>query len=194
MNVTGASTSNCSMTYLKKPTTYRNPFSLQIDKLILSLILISFSPFLFKSNKNHEKSTHEKTQTSNSQIFKELMEKFNQLLHGIYYLRDFIPLNLFMLDNRIVNRVLEKLVRELKNFVTNYFVTLNQVENRRMCDEFEEMSITSGERPSDTPEVVALQNYLVVCREDKLFRLKSMLLHYIMADKVLYHRPHDMYT
>lgn len=72
------------------------------------------------------------------------MEKFNQLLHGIYYLRDFIPLNLFMLDNRIVNRVLEKLVRELKNFVTNYFVTLNQVENRRMCDEFEEMSINSG--------------------------------------------------
>lgn len=106
-------------------------------------------------------------------IFKELMEKFNQLLHGIYYLRDFIPLNLFMLDNRIVNRVLEKLVRELKNFVTSYFTTLNQVENRRMCDEFEEMSINSGERPSETPEVVALQNYLVVCREDKLFRLKS---------------------
>lgn len=101
------------------------------------------------------------------------MEKFNQLLHGIYYLRDFIPLNLFMLDNRIVNRVLEKLVRELKNFVTSYFTTLNQVENRRMCDEFEEMSINSGERPSETPEVVALQNYLVVCREDKLFRLKS---------------------
>jgi dynein heavy chain, axonemal len=104
------------------------------------------------------------------------MEKFNQLLHGIYYLRDFIPLNLFMLDDRIVNRVLEKLVRELKNFVTSYFTTLNQVENRRMCDEFEEMSITSGERPSDTPEVVALQNYLIVCREEKLFRLKSELV------------------
>lgn len=105
------------------------------------------------------------------------MEKFNQLLSGIYYLRDFIPLNLFMLDNRIVNRVLEKLVRELKNFVTNYFVTLNQVENRRMCDEFEEMSINSGERPKETPEVVALQNYLVVCREDKLFRLRSEIQH-----------------
>ena len=101
------------------------------------------------------------------------MEKFNQLLNGIYYLRDFIPLNLFMLDNRIVNRVLEKLVRELKNFVTNYFVTLNQVENRRMCDEFEEMSINSGERPKETLEVVTLQNYLIVCREDKLFRLRS---------------------
>lgn len=112
------------------------------------------------------------------------MEKFNQLLHGIYYLKDFIPLNLFMLDNRIVNRVLEKLVRELKNFVTNYFVTLNQVENRRMCDEFEEMSINSGERPKETPEVVALQNYLVVCREEKLFRLKSEIQ--IVKERVMF--------
>lgn len=118
------------------------------------------------------------------QIFKELMEKFNQLLHGIYYLRDFIPLNLFMLDNRIVNRVLEKLVRELRNFVTNYFVTLNQVENRRMCDEFEEMSINSGERPKETPEVVALQNYLVVCREEKLFRLRSEIQ--IVKERVMF--------
>jgi dynein heavy chain, axonemal len=103
------------------------------------------------------------------------MEKFNQLLHGIYYLRDFIPLNLFMLDNRIVNRVLEKLVRELKNFVTNYFVTLNQVENRRMCDDFEVMSIKSGDRPKETLGVVELQNYLAECREDKLFKLRNEL-------------------
>lgn len=123
------------------------------------------------------------------------MEKFNQLLQGIYYLRDFIPLNLFMLDNRQVNRVLEKLVRELKNFVSNYFVTLNQVENRRMCDEFEEMSIKSGDRPKETPEVVALQNYLIVCREEKLFRLKQeiqdvaqrvmFLLHYATLSREL---------
>lgn len=116
------------------------------------------------------------------------MEKFGSLLQGTYYLRDFIPLNLFMLDNRHVNRVLEKLVKELKNFVTNYFVTLNQVENRRICDEFEEMSINSGERPKETPGVVALQNYLLVCRDEKMYRLKAeiqevakrvmFLLHY----------------
>lgn len=122
------------------------------------------------------------------------MEKFNQLLHGIYYLRDFIPLNLFMLDNRIVNRVLEKLVRDLKNFVTNYFTTLNQVENRRMCDEFEEMSITSGERPSETPEVVALQNYLVVCREEKLFRLKSMFLITSLSSTQKWFTVHTFFT
>jgi hypothetical protein len=42
-----------------------------------------------------------------------------------------------------------------------------------MCDEFEEMSINSGERPKETLEVVTLQNYLIVCREEKLFRLKK---------------------
>lgn len=126
------------------------------------------------------------------QIFKELMEKFNQLLNGIYFLRDFIPLNLFMLDNRLVNRVLERLVCELKYFVTNYFVTLNLVENRRMCDEFEEMSINSGERPKETFEVVTLQNYLVVCREEKLFRLRNELQH--VKERVMFLHTYSLLT
>uniref|UniRef100_A0A336M3T0 CSON009294 protein n=1 Tax=Culicoides sonorensis TaxID=179676 RepID=A0A336M3T0_CULSO len=127
------------------------------------------------------------------EICKELMEKFNKLLQGIYFLRDYIPLNLFMLDNRRVNRILEKLVNELKNFVTNYFVTLNQVENRRICDEFDEMSLHAGERPKETPKVVALQNYLTVCREERLYSLKNeikevakrvmFLLHYATLDQ-----------
>jgi dynein heavy chain, axonemal len=62
------------------------------------------------------------------------MDKLSELLNRIYFIRDYIPLNLFMLDNRRVNQVLEKLVNELKNFVTNYFTTLNQVENRRLME------------------------------------------------------------
>lgn len=120
------------------------------------------------------------------------MEKFSQLLNGIYFLRDFIPLNLFMLDNRLVNRVLEKLVCELKYFVTNYFVTLNLVENRRMCDEFEEMSINSGERPKETLEVVTLQNYLVVCREEKLFRLRNELQ--FVKERVMFLHTYSLLT
>lgn len=121
------------------------------------------------------------------------MEKFNKLLQGIYFLRDYIPLNLFMLDNRRVNRVLEKLVNELKNFVTSYFLTLNQVENRRICDDFDDMSLHAGERPKETPKVVALQNYLTVCREERLYALKNeikevakrvmFLLHYATLER-----------
>lgn len=59
------------------------------------------------------------------------MEKFHQLIVGIYFLKEFVPLNLFMLDNRRVNRTLANLVSELKDFITNYYLTQNQVENRR---------------------------------------------------------------
>lgn len=35
------------------------------------------------------------------------------------------------------------------------------------------MSRHASERPKETPEVVALQNYINVCREDKIFALKQ---------------------
>lgn len=35
------------------------------------------------------------------------------------------------------------------------------------------MSRQASERPTETPEVVALQNYINMCREDKIFKLKS---------------------
>lgn len=31
----------------------------------------------------------------------------------------------------------------------------------------------AGERPKETAEVVALQNYLNLCREEKIFKLKG---------------------
>ncbi|XP_035775701.1 dynein heavy chain 3, axonemal-like [Anopheles albimanus] len=121
-------------------------------------------------------------------IFKELVQKFTELLNGIYYLRDFIPLNLFMLDNSRLNKVLEKLVNDLKNFVINYFITLNQVENRRICDEFEDMSLHAGERPKETPEVVALQNYLTHCREERMYQLTSEIKQ--VAQRVIFLLTH----
>uniref|UniRef100_A0A182XBB4 AAA+ ATPase domain-containing protein n=1 Tax=Anopheles quadriannulatus TaxID=34691 RepID=A0A182XBB4_ANOQN len=121
-------------------------------------------------------------------IFKELVQKFTDLLNGIYYLRDFIPLNLFMLDNSRLNKVLEKLVNDLKNFVINYFITLNQVDNRRICDEFEDMSLHAGERPKETPEVVALQNYLTQCREERMYQLTSEIKQ--VAQRVIFLLTH----
>lgn len=35
------------------------------------------------------------------------------------------------------------------------------------------MSRHASERPKETPEVVALQNYINMCREDKIFKLKA---------------------
>ncbi|XP_055691880.1 dynein axonemal heavy chain 3 [Lutzomyia longipalpis] len=112
------------------------------------------------------------------------MEKFNELLFGVYYLRDFVPLNLFMLDNRRVNEVLARMIKDMKDFVTDYFRTKNQVENRKLCDEFEEISLHAGGRPKETPEVVALQNYLNQCRDERLFVLKSEIK--LVAERVMF--------
>ncbi|XP_058823709.1 dynein axonemal heavy chain 3 [Topomyia yanbarensis] len=143
-----------------------------------------YFPILANKMKAITESIFSQRELPSLEIFKDLVDKFTELLHGIYFLRDFIPLNLFMLDNSRLNRVLENLVKELKAFVINYFITLNQVENRRICDEFEDMSLHAGERPKETPEVVALQNYLTQCREERMYQLKTEIKH--VAQRVLF--------
>lgn len=116
--------------------------------------------------------------------FQTLMDTFNELVYEAYYLRNYVPLNMFMLDNRKVNKVLVNMINDMKNFVTDYFRTKNLVENRKLCDEFEEISLHAGERPKETPEVVALQNYLNECRDQRLFALKNEIK--LVAERVLF--------
>ena len=42
----------------------------------------------------------------------------------------------------------------------------------------------AGERPKETAEVVALQNYLNLCREEKVFKLKDDIK--VAAERVLF--------
>lgn len=116
--------------------------------------------------------------------FQTLMDTFNELVYEAYYLRSYVPLNMFMLDNRQVNQVLVNMINDMKNFVTDFFRTKNLVENRKLCDEFEEISLHAGERPKETPEVVALQNYLSECRDQRLFALKNEIK--LVAERVLF--------
>lgn len=54
------------------------------------------------------------------------------------------------------------------------------------------MSIVAGERPTETEEVVELQNYITICREEKVFNLTGdiqkaaervlFLLHYAVLN------------
>lgn len=116
--------------------------------------------------------------------FQLLMDTFRELVYESYFLRNYVPLNMFMLDNRNVNQVLVTMINDMKNFVTDYFRTKNLVENRKLCDEFEEISLHAGERPKETPEVVALQNYLNECRDQRLFALKNEIK--LVAERVLF--------
>lgn len=54
----------------------------------------------------------------------------------------------------------------------------------RICDELEEMSMKAGERPEETAEVVALQNYLIECRDEKIFKIKDEIK--VVAQRVIF--------
>lgn len=56
--------------------------------------------------------------------------------------------------------------------------------NFRICDELEEMSMKAGERPEETAEVVALQNYLAECRDERIFKIKDDIK--IVSKRVLF--------
>ncbi|XP_055840841.1 dynein axonemal heavy chain 3 isoform X1 [Episyrphus balteatus] len=114
----------------------------------------------------------------------DLMGKLKELVEGTYFLKDFVSLNMFMLDNRHVNQALGMLVQDVIDFITNYFMTLNLNENRRICDELEEMSMKAGERPEETAEVVALQNYLAECRDERIFKIKDDIK--VVSKRVLF--------
>lgn len=59
------------------------------------------------------------------------MDKLRELKDGVHYLRDYVPLNLLMLDNRHVNKTLEMLIGEIMEYITDYFKILNRNENKR---------------------------------------------------------------
>lgn len=42
----------------------------------------------------------------------------------------------------------------------------------------------AGERPKETAEVVALQNYLNLCKEEKIFQLKADIK--VAAERILF--------
>ncbi|XP_033238860.1 dynein heavy chain 3, axonemal [Drosophila pseudoobscura] len=106
-------------------------------------------------------------------VVQELLKKLRAVSDTTYYLRDFIPLNLFMLDNRHVKLTLRMYVQSIYDFIIDFYKALNWNENRAICEELEEMSMKAGERPEETPEVVALQNYINECREMRIFAIKD---------------------
>ncbi|XP_054732574.1 dynein axonemal heavy chain 3-like [Anastrepha obliqua] len=123
-------------------------------------------------------------------LVEELMKRLVGIIHSTYILRDFIPLNLFMLDNRHVKNTIVMLVKQVYDFVIDYYKAVNINENRAICDALEEMSMKAGERPEETPEVVALQNYLTECRDEKIFAIKDEIK--IVSRRVIFLLTHTI--
>lgn len=66
------------------------------------------------------------------------------------------------------------------------------IKKTRICDALEEMSMKAGERPEETAEVVALQNYLSECRDERIFAIKDEIK--IVAKRVVFLLTHTQLT
>ncbi|KAM7358170.1 dynein axonemal heavy chain 3-like [Cochliomyia hominivorax] len=121
-----------------------------------------------------------------------VMKKLRSIIEETYILRDFIPLNLFMLDNRHVKQSVAMLVQNIYDFIIDFYMAVNLNENRAICDALEEMSMKAGERPEETAEVVALQNYLAECRDEKIFAIKDEIK--VVSKRVVFLLTHTILT
>ncbi|XP_059216601.1 dynein axonemal heavy chain 3 isoform X2 [Stomoxys calcitrans] len=121
-----------------------------------------------------------------------VMKRLRSIIEETYVLRDFVPLNLFMLDNRHVKQSIVMLVQQIYDFIIDFYMAVNLNENRAICDALEEMSMKAGERPEETAEVVALQNYLAECRDERIFAIKDEIK--IVAKRVVFLLTHTQLT
>lgn len=64
------------------------------------------------------------------QSMENVMSKLRSIIEETYILRDFVPLNLFMLDNRHVKKSLAMLVWNIYDFIIDFYLAVNLNENR----------------------------------------------------------------
>ncbi|XP_037881601.1 dynein heavy chain 3, axonemal [Glossina fuscipes] len=121
-----------------------------------------------------------------------LMRKLKDIIKESYTLRDFVPLNLFKLDNRHLKGAIVMLTDRIYDFIIDFYNAANINENRAICDILESMSMKAGERPEETAEVVALQNYLLECRDERIFAIKNDIK--TVAKRVLFLLTHTIHT
>lgn len=64
------------------------------------------------------------------QPIENVMKRLRSIIDETYMLRDFVPLNLFMLDNRHVKQSIVKLVVQIYDFIIDFYMAVNLNENR----------------------------------------------------------------
>lgn len=114
-------------------------------------------------------------------------EFHSRALNRIYFCYFAFALNIWFLDFYDSN---------VQCGISFVYIYVYNVPFCSICDEFEEMSMHAGERPKETAEVVALQNYLNECKDERIVKLKDeikkaaervvFLLHHATLDGNLF--------
>lgn len=113
---------------------------------------------------------------------------YEELKEEMITLRCNIPLNLVNLNCVLLNEKLYQIADGLRSYIVNYFIKSNHDHNRYICDKFDEMSQRVSENTETVAELVALQNYVVECRDVTMYNLKELIRK--TAENVLFLMDH----
>ncbi|KAJ8964394.1 hypothetical protein NQ317_006775 [Molorchus minor] len=112
---------------------------------------------------------------SDSTDFSKRIYKYEALKRELIDIRRLIPLNLFNLDCSELNETLITIVDKLRATIVDYFIKENHDHNRRICDMFDEMGQKVSSSTDTVAELVALQNYVIECRDVTMYNLKEQI-------------------
>ncbi|XP_068084555.1 dynein axonemal heavy chain 3 [Anabrus simplex] len=149
--------------------------------------LSTYEPYFYILNGESETAVQEFMEIDPFPTLKDFarqIEKYDDLKKEIIFLRRTIPLNFISLDCSGINDTLWTIIDNHRSFLVNYHVDTNRTHNRAICDVFDAMSDRVSEIPETTVDLVALQNYLVECRDVTMFDLKAKIR--VTAENVLF--------
>ncbi|KAG5895230.1 hypothetical protein JTB14_003447 [Gonioctena quinquepunctata] len=107
--------------------------------------------------------------------FAKRIWRYEEVKNEIIDLRRHVPLNLFSLDCSELNETLYTILDNLRMRIVNYFVLENRNHNREICDTFDDMSQKVSGSPDTVADLVALQNYVIECRDVTMYNLREQI-------------------
>ncbi|XP_034243583.1 dynein heavy chain 3, axonemal isoform X2 [Thrips palmi] len=112
------------------------------------------------------------------------IEKLEEKILEVDFLRRTIPLNFISLNCAEVNDTMVNILSDLKNYITNFFVTKIRTENKLICRTFEDICNRVSELPEKTAELVELTHFMIQSRDVTVFDLNVQILN--IAENLLF--------
>ncbi|XP_072168572.1 dynein axonemal heavy chain 3-like [Diadema setosum] len=112
-------------------------------------------------------------ETHSLQGFIKKIGSYQQLKDEISSLRITVPLSMFCLDCKMLNKDLCDRAQKLKERLITFEVDENRTLNKGICRRYDDIAERLGETPTTTAEIVALAEFLRESSEVTVYKLKD---------------------
>ncbi|XP_059479374.1 dynein axonemal heavy chain 3-like [Neocloeon triangulifer] len=103
------------------------------------------------------------------------IERLQSLKVEVAALQRTAALNMVVLECGALNDLLWQRLEELRNKILDHHIAKSRAHNRRICNEFDEMSDRAAVLPEDTAGLVTLTQYLTHCQDVRMHELRKMI-------------------